>query len=113
MRPRTRPADDDRRDTAGRDVVSVALSACGLTLEAQLSRNAAPHAVRETIADFTRVAQLHGVPPERTLAVFKRMVGRLKSVARHDVVERAAIVNDLVQMAIETYYQSITDVEVR
>lgn len=113
MLERSQTSDNGRRDVPARDLVSAALSACGLTLEAQLGRSAGADELRETVGAFVRVARQQDVPPERTLAVFKRMASRLKPVDRLNVVERGEIVDGLVQMAIEKYYECETEHQFR
>lgn len=103
----------DRREVVGRDAVAEALEACSANLEAQLAAGAQPEALCASIKAFAVVARQHEVPPERALAVFKKMVARLKGVDRHPVDARGEMVRHLVQMAIDTYYQANTDDSIR
>lgn len=95
---------EDRRDAAGRSLVASALQECGLTLDAQVAREAPADELRKTVDIFIQAARHTRMPPERTLALFKAMVLRLKAVERHHVVNRGEMVRVLAQMAIDAYY---------
>jgi hypothetical protein len=100
---------DDRGESLGLSALSAALSVCRCELQQQLASGASVESLRASVSNFATVAHRQDVPPERLLAAFKEMTLSLPEVARLRVTQRGAIMHQLVQIVIESYYGTKDD----
>jgi hypothetical protein len=63
------------------------------------------NSLREPIAEFAILASRENLPPERTLVMFKKMIGQLADIERCPVDQREVVHRQLVEMAIESYFE--------
>jgi hypothetical protein len=101
----------DRRSssTSTRASLADSLSICREALEVRFAQAATLDAFRDPILAFAKAAQREGVPPERTLALFKGMVFQLPASAWQPPDWRGDIIRQLVRMLIEDYYSRTDD----
>ena len=98
----TAPENTERRISGAREAFDQALTVCGVELARAGGR--ADGAPRRAVGALVRAACEAEMPPERTLAVFKKMLRTLPEVERLPYESRAALTHELVQLAIEAYY---------
>ena len=119
MNPQDRTITDlhmgpDRRGSdsaATRAALIEALARCRAELEARVPDAitgefsvGALNLLREPIAEFAIVASREKLPPERALVMFKKMIGQLADIERCPVDQRETVHRQLVEMAIESYF---------
>src|SRR5262245_58273099 len=96
----------DRRASPSRDAVSLASSQCCAVLQKQLAQASPRESWRDPIATFVAACRSVNAPPERMLTVFKRGLTRLPALRSVAIADgRSAIVDSLVQAAIQAYYE--------
>ena len=119
MNPQDRTITDlhmgpDRRGSdsaATRTALIEALARCRAELEARVPDAitgefsiGALNLLREPIAEFAIVASREKLPPERALVMFKKMIGQLADIERCPLEQRETVHRQLVEMAIESYF---------
>lgn len=94
-----------------RAALADALARCRAQLEARVPDAitgefsiGALNLLREPIAEFALVASREKLPPERALVMFKKMIGQLADIERCPVDQRETVHRQLVEMAIESYF---------
>lgn len=94
-----------------REALVEALARCRAELEARVPDAinsefsiGALDTLREPIAEFAVIAFREKLPPERTLVMFKKMIGQLADIERCPIEQREIVHRQLVEMAIESYF---------
>jgi len=95
---------ENREQQPRRKSVSAALDACRDKLHGQLERDASPDALRGPIREFATLARRLDIPPERVLAMIKRVLSGVPAFERRDGGERADLTARFAQIAIQAYY---------
>jgi hypothetical protein len=111
-----RPSTDgtsDRRVSPQRSDVAVALDCCRDAIGPEIANGARLESMRGFVAAFAEAARRDLVPPERTLALFKRMLSELPEIQRHRADERGHMTSQLAQMVIESYYDGVVQPRVK
>ena len=95
----------ERRTSERRDAVSVALKSCAAILAPAGRAPVRLKTAREAVVVFVAIARLHGTPPERMLAMLKRMLGRVPALRAMLPEDREEYTGRLIAAAIEQYYR--------
>jgi hypothetical protein len=94
-------------DTLGvrRNALTFALEQCHSALCHDLKRTDGDgDALRRAIPDLMQLARTEGVPPERVLSAFKRMMDGVLRATTLGALERGEIMRRATQVAIESYF---------
>lgn len=96
---------DERRISGRRTAFDQALTVCGVELaRTTMKGNGDGVARRRAVEALMRAAREAKMPPERTIAAFKQMLRRLPELDRLPLPDRSETMRQLVQHAIDAYY---------
>jgi hypothetical protein len=104
------------RDPDDDTAIETALSECCVVLEQKLAglphdspRQAVLNAIQPSLGRFATITAERDVVPERMIVMLKRSVRDLRALRNWLATEREALSHELVQRAIETYYNGSGD----
>jgi hypothetical protein len=93
----------ERRISGGRAAFDQALIVCGKELTRSVGK-ADGVGPRRSVEAMVRAARQANMPPERTLAAFKKLLRTLPEIERLPLDDRSETTRQLVQLAIDAYY---------
>lgn len=98
----------ERRTAKSHDAVSHALARCQAELSRHFTRDIDRKAACDTVAVFVASARVEQTPPERVIAMLKKMLVRMPEVIAMPQEDRDVLMRQLVETAIEEYFRDGT-----